>query len=72
MLELPWGVAGMITGLLIATVLIPPTRKTKHVPQPNDRSVFHTDTGCVRFTSIEVPCVEDADSLNLLASLHKK
>jgi hypothetical protein len=71
MLELPWVVAGLITGLLFATVLVPPTRKQVQVPQPNDSSVYHTDTGCVRFHSVEVPCVAEADSLNLLASLSK-
>ena len=72
MLELRWLAAGLIFGLLIATVLIPPTRKQVKVPQPNDTSVYHTDTGCVRFNSVEVPCVVGADSLNLLASLSKK
>lgn len=72
MLEVRWVVAGLIVGLLIATVLIPPTRKEKTVPSPSDRSVYHTDTGCVRFTATEVPCVAEADSLNLLASVAKK
>ena len=68
MLELRWIVAGLILGLLISTVTIPPTRKIKSVPQPYDSDVYHTQTGCVRFRSEEVPCVEGADSLNLLAS----
>ena len=68
MLELRWIVVGVIVGLLLSTVLIPPTRKSKSVPSPNDKSVYHTDTGCVRFSAVEVPCVADADSLNLLAS----
>jgi hypothetical protein len=68
MLELRWVVAGVILGLLISTVLIPPTRKESNVPVPNDPSVYHTPTGCVRVNSEEVPCVDDADSLNLLAS----
>jgi hypothetical protein len=72
MIELRWLVAGLIFGLLISTVLIPPTRKQVKVPQPNDTSVYHTDTGCVRFSATEVPCVEGADSMNLLASLSKK
>jgi len=71
MLELPWVAGGIIVGMLISTVLIPPTRKVKSVPQPNDSSVYHTDTGCVRFDAVEVPCVAGADSLNLLASLRK-
>lgn len=72
MIELKWLVAGLITGLLLSTVVIPPTRKKITTPQPNDSSIYHTDTGCVRFEAIEVPCVQEADSLNLLASLSKK
>lgn len=68
MIELKWLVAGLIFGLLLSTVIIPPTRKKKAVPQPHDSSVYHTDTGCVRFEAIEVPCVQEADSLNLLAA----
>ena len=71
MLELKWVVAGLILGLLVSTVVIPPTRKKVMIPQPNDSSVYHTDTGCVRFSAVEVPCVAEADSLNLLASLSK-
>jgi hypothetical protein len=72
MIELRWLVAGLIIGLLIATVVIPPTRKKISVPQPHDSSVYHTDTGCVRFDAIEVPCGREADSLNLIASLTHK
>jgi hypothetical protein len=72
MIDLRWFVAGLILGMLLSTVFIPPTRKLKSVPSPNDSSVYHTDTGCVRFISEEVPCVEGADSLNLLASLGNK
>lgn len=68
MLELRWVVAGIIVGMLISTVFIPPTRKEPALPQPHDAKVYHTDMGCVRFESEEVPCVEGADSLNLLAS----
>jgi len=68
MIELKWMVGGLIFGLLVSTVVIPPTRKKITVPQPNDSSIYHTDTGCVRFDAIEVPCVHEADSLNLLAS----
>ena len=67
MLEVHWVVAGVIIGLLIGTVMIPPTRKVKVLPQPHDTSTYHTENGCVRFISEEVPCTDDADSLNLLA-----
>jgi hypothetical protein len=72
MLELPWLVAGVISGLLISTVLIPPTRNIPAVPEPHDPSVYKTETGCIRFATEEVPCPAEADSLNLLASLAKK
>lgn len=72
MLELRWIVVGLVTGMLLSTVFIPPTRKVKTVPSPHDTSVYHTDTGCVRFTAVEVPCVAEPDSLNLLASNNGK
>jgi hypothetical protein len=68
MIELRWVAAGVIVGMLISTVMIPPTRKTKTLPSPHDNSVYSTDTGCVRFVSEEVPCTAEPDSLNLLAS----
>lgn len=68
MLSLRWLVGGLIVGLLISTVFIPPTRKETSVPVPNDSSTYHTPTGCVQIESTEVPCVDGADSLNLLAS----
>lgn len=72
MIQLRWLVAGLVVGLLIATVLVPPTRKKMSVPSPADNSIYHTDTGCVRFTAVEVPCTAESDSLNLLASVAKK
>ena len=72
MFQLVWITAGVIVGMLIACIVIPPTRKQAAVPSPYDTDVFHTDTGCVRTHAIEVPCGEEADSLNLLASLSKK
>lgn len=68
MLEARWVVAGAIVGMLISTVLIPPTRKVKVLPSPADSSPFHVDSGCVRFLAVEVPCTAEPDSLNLLAS----
>lgn len=72
MIQLRWVVGGLVVGLLIATVLIPPRRKQLSVPSPADHSIYHTDTGCVRFSADEVPCVTEPDSLNLIASLSKK
>ena len=71
MLHLPWVVAGLIFGMLLSAVFVPPVRTVKSLPQPNDSSIYHTDTGCVRFQAEEVPCTQETDSLNLLASLSK-
>lgn len=68
MFELQWIAAGIIVGMLISTVIVPPTRKIKVLPQPYDDSTFHVESGCVRFVSEEVPCTAEPDSLNLLAS----
>ncbi len=68
MLEARWIVAGAIVGMLISTVLVPPNRKVKVLPSPADTSLFHVDTGCVRFVSEEVPCTAEPASLNLLAT----
>jgi hypothetical protein len=68
MFEAKWIVAGVIIGMLIGTVMIPPTRKIKVLPQPHDATTYHTETGCVRFVSEEVPCTAEPESLNLLAS----
>lgn len=68
MIQLPWVIAGVIIGMLISTVIIPPTRKQPTIPQPHDPAVYTTDTGCVRFEAVEVPCTQEPDSLNLLAS----
>jgi hypothetical protein len=68
MIDAKWIVIGVLTGLMIGCVFVPPTRKKTGVPQPGHSEVFHTDTGCVRFESTEVPCTAEPDSLNLLAS----
>ena len=72
MFELRWIAAGLIVGLLISTVMIPPTRKVESVPVPHDDYTYYTPTGCVRMETLEVPCSAEPDSLNLLASLAKK
>jgi hypothetical protein len=68
MIQLAWVVAGLIVGMLISCVIIPPNRKEKSLPTPHDDSIFHTEVGCVRFGAIEVPCTAEPDSLNLLSS----
>ena len=68
MIQVHWLVGGLIFGLVVATVLIPPTRKVPSVPDPKDPSiVYRTETGCVRRVSTEVPCTAEPDSFNLLA-----
>ena len=68
MIQVHWLVGGLIFGLVVATVLIPPTRKVPSVPDPKDPSiVYRTETGCVRLVSTEVPCTAEPDSFNLLA-----
>ena len=68
MFEIRWIVAGVIVGMLISTVIVPPNRKIKQLPQPYDMSQFQVDSGCVRFVSEEVPCTQEPESLNLLAN----
>jgi hypothetical protein len=72
MFQVVWIAAGAIVGMLIACIVVPPSRKQVSVPTPHDRGIFHTDTGCIRTHAIEVPCGQEADSFNLLASLSKK
>ena len=72
MFEIQRIVAGVVVGMLISCIVVPPARKQVSVPSPHDTDVFHTDTGCVRTHAIEVPCGAEADSFNLLASLSKK
>lgn len=68
-----WLAAGIVTGLLLSTVVIPPRRTVSEVPGPADaNTVYHTDSGCVRVAATEVPCTSETDSFNLLASLQKK
>lgn len=69
MIQYQWLLAGVIVGMLIATVIVPPTRKEKELPNPHDDTKrFHTEVGCVRFHATEVPCSDEPDSLNLLAT----
>ena len=71
MLSALWIFIGALTGLLIVSVFVPPVRKEMYLPLPNDRSVFKTPSGCVRFRTEEIPCSSDATSLNFIASLNK-
>lgn len=62
---------GVLTGLLITSVFVPPDHKVPSVPTPKDMSPIHTGTGCVKFHSEEIPCNGQETSLNVIASQHK-
>lgn len=68
MISLLWVFVGVLVGLLMVSVFIPPVRETQDVPTPDKSSVFFTKTGCVSFKSKEVPCSSDSKSLNFIAS----
>jgi hypothetical protein len=68
MIELFWVFVGILTGLMVVSIFVPPNLKDKQLPVPGDTSVFRTENGCVRFLSEEVPCSTDAKSLNFIAS----
>jgi len=71
MFSISWIFIGLLVGMLIVAVFEPPMRKDMHLPTPEDTSVMHTTSGCVKFKSTEVPCTSDATSLNFVASQHK-
>lgn len=71
MLSATWIFIGILVGLLVVAVFEPPIRKDPHLPIPNHAEKLHTDNGCVKFTTKEVPCTNEATSLNLVASQHK-
>lgn len=67
-----WFAAGAVFGLLLSSIVIPPRRTVSRVPDPLDgKTLYRTDTGCVRVEATEVPCTAETDSFNLLASLKK-
>jgi hypothetical protein len=71
MISIPWLFAGILIGLLIVSVFHPPIHSDKGVPYPGKSNRFYTESGCVKFTSKEVPCSSKATSLNFVASQHK-
>jgi len=66
-----WLFVGFLTGLTISAVFTPPTRDIPQVPTPDGDNLLHTDSGCVKFKTKEVPCGADSTSLNFIASQHK-
>jgi len=71
MFSLDWIFVGVLTGLLLVSVFAPPSRKDPRVPTPNTKDIYKTESGCVKFKTHEVPCSNEAASLNLVASKHK-
>jgi len=71
MFSIFWLFVGFLTGLIISAVFTPPIRDVMQVPIPNGYNLLHTGTGCVKFTTTEVPCGKDSTSLNFIASQHK-
>lgn len=68
MISLLWVFMGSLVGMLIVAVFSPPPRDEKGVPTPESKKAFHTNTGCVKFKAVEVPCNGKQTSLNLVAS----
>ena len=66
-----WIFVGFLTGLTISAVFTPPTRDMPQLPTPNSNNPLHTGSGCVKFTTKEVPCGRESTSLNFIASQHK-
>ena len=60
MISLSWLFAGALLGLLLTAVFVPPNRKQVKLPTPFSKDVYHTPSGCVKFTTRRVPCSEDA------------
>jgi len=63
MIQVFWLFVGVLTGLLVVSVFVPPNHKENELPTPGDDSVFHTKSGCVKFIAEEVDCGDDAKSL---------
>lgn len=71
MISITWLFIGILVGLLVVSVFIPPNRKVPSLPTPHCTDVFHTENGCVKFKTREVECTPSATSLNFVASQHK-
>jgi hypothetical protein len=72
----PWYLfAGLLFGIVICCVFVPPTMNTKMLPDPSNPSQTYknpsVENGFFKIRSIEVPCTVETDSLNLMSALHK-
>lgn len=67
--------AGFLFGLVVTSVFIPPDMNKRMLPDPKKPNlVFKNpkiDNGFFSVKSIEVPCTNETDSLNLMSALHK-
>lgn len=68
MIDLFWLFVGILSGLLVVSIFIPPNHKSNELPTHDDDRIFKTKNGCVKFSSDEVECTDDAKSLNFIAS----
>ena len=72
MLRLEFVFAGMLFGLLVCSVFVPPTFLTKVLPDPlNPLLIFKNpkvENGYFQVKSHEVPCTRDTDSLTMLSA----
>ena len=69
LVSLIWLFVGVLVGLLLSAVFVPPPRKDAQLPTPFSNSVYHTPMGCVKFRTRRVPCSDSAGSL--MSSEHK-
>ncbi len=67
--------AGFLFGLVVTSVFIPPDMIKRMLPDPKQPNLVFknpkVDNGFFSVKSIEVPCTNETDSLNLMSVLHK-
>ena len=67
--------AGFLFGLVVTSVFVPPDMKRKMLPDPKRPNLIYknpkVENGYFSIRSIEVPCTNETDSLNILSELHK-
>jgi len=68
MFSVLWLFVGTLVGLLIVSVFVPPFRRDMQLPTPFDRRPMRTNSSCVKFETMEVPCTLTATTLNFIAS----
>jgi hypothetical protein len=67
--------AGFLFGLIVTSVFVPPAMIHKMLPDPKKPNLVFknpkVDNGFFSIRSVEVPCTNETDSLNLMSLLHK-